>query len=257
MARAFGGRVLLRVEDHDRIRSRPEHERALHDDLAWLGLAPDEPPTRQSERTARYESALAGLAARGLVYVCDCTRRAIRAGAADGADELRYPGTCRGRALPGTAGPMRRIRLEREEISFDDLRLGPRRQVPAEQCGDLLARDRDGHWTYQLAVTVDDLEQGIDVVVRGEDLLASTGRQIQLARLLGRGDAAHFLHHPLIYRPDGAKLSKSGRDTGLAELRAAGWSAERVLGAAARAVGLQDAERPLAAADLPSLFLPR
>jgi len=254
LARAAGGRVLLRIEDHDRVRSRPEFERALLEDLDWLGLEPDAPPVRQSERGELYRAALARLADAGLVYVCDCTRRAILQRSAGGdAEELRYPGTCRERRLEESAAPMRRVRLEPERIGFEDLRLGPGSQIPAEQCGDLLARDRDGNWTYQFAVAVDDLEQGIDLVVRGEDLLASTGRQIQLARLLGRSEPARFLHHPLILRPDGAKLSKSGRDTGLGELRAAGWSPARVLGAAAAATGLVAEPRELAPADLPDL----
>lgn len=254
LARAAGGRVLLRIEDHDRVRSRPEFERALLDDLAWLGLEPDAPPVRQSERGKLYRAQLARLSDAGLVYVCGCSRRSIleRAPALD-AEELRYPGTCRDRRLPESASPVRRVRFEPEAIEFEDLRLGRRRQVPAEQCGDLLARDRDGNWTYQFAAAVDDLEQGIDLVVRGADLLASTGRQILLARLLGRTEPARFLHHPLIVRPDGAKLSKSNRDTGLGELRAAGWSPARVLGAAAAATGLLFEARPLAAADLPVL----
>jgi len=255
LARACGGRVLLRVEDHDRIRSRPDFERGLLEDLEWLGLEPDLPPVRQSDRDALYGAALDRLAARGRVYVCACTRREI-AGAAPVApgEEPRYPGTCRGRGLAAEVSPMRRIRIDREVIPFDDLRLGALEQVPAEQCGDLLARDRDGHWTYQFAVVVDDLDQGVDLVIRGEDLLASTGRQIQLAGMLRRERPPRFLHHPLILKPDGAKLSKSSRDTGIAELRASGWTPERVLGAAARATGLLDRDRPLAASALPGLF---
>lgn len=255
LARAHGGRVLLRVEDHDRIRSRPEYEAALHDDLAWLGLTPDAAPVRQSERGSFYTAALERLATAGHVYVCSCSRRDILAALPQSdAPELRYPGTCRECALPSSTTPMRRIRLEPASIAFDDLRLGPQLQVPAEQAGDLLARDRDGHWTYQFAVTVDDNEQAVDLVIRGEDLLASTGRQIQLARLLGRPVPPRYLHHPLIRHPDGAKLSKSAGDTGIAELRAAGWSPARVLGAAAHATGLLPAARDLPAHALPDLF---
>jgi glutamyl-tRNA synthetase/glutamyl-Q tRNA(Asp) synthetase len=255
LARAGGGRVLVRVEDHDRIRSRPEFERGLLQDLEWLGLEPDLPAVRQSDREDIYRRALDALDARGLVYVCDCTRRAIaEAAPVPPGAEPRYPGTCRERGLAAEASPMRRIRLRRERIELVDVRLGPLEQVPAEQCGDLLARDRDGHWTYQFAVVVDDLDQGVDLVIRGEDLLESTGRQIQLARMLGRARPPRFLHHPLILKPDGAKLSKSSRDTGIAELRAAGWTPERVLGAAAFATGLLDRDRPLAAAALPGLF---
>jgi glutamyl-tRNA synthetase/glutamyl-Q tRNA(Asp) synthetase len=252
-ARALGARVLLRVEDHDRIRCRPEFERALLDELGWLGFEPDLPPERQSERAALYAAALARLGDTGLVYPCVCTRREVQAAGDDGAGELRYSGTCRERRPLEDATPMRRVRLEREEISFDDLLLGAQRQVPAEQCGDLLAIDRDRHGTYQFAVAVDDLEQGVDLVVRGRDLLASTGRQIQLARLLGRAQPARFLHHPLILRPDGSKLSKSNRDAGIGELRAAGWSRERVLGEAAAAVGLLERVRPMAPDELPEL----
>lgn len=263
LAGALGGRVLLRIEDHDRVRSRAAHEQALLDDLDWLGLVPDPDPAsgaafvRQSERSALYAAALARLAGRGLVYACDCTRRAVLAASGQGAElegaELRYPGTCRDRAVDAARNAMRRVRLEPEEIAFHDLRLGGQLQVPAAQCGDLLARDRDGNWTYQFAVVVDDLAQEIDLMVRGEDLLASTGRQIQLGRLLGRERPAAFLHHPLILHPDGRKLSKSAGDTGLAELREAGWSPGRVLGEAARRAGLAPERDELAARDLADL----
>jgi len=254
LARAAGGRVLLRIEDHDRARCRRPYDAALVADLAWLGFAPDAPPVRQSERAAIHGAALARLARAGLVYPCDCTRRKIAAAASPGADELRYPGTCRERRVDPAATPIRRVRLDREAIRFDDLRLGPQLQVPAEQCGDLVARDREGCWSYQFAVAVDDLEQGVDLVVRGDDLLASTGRQIQLARLLGRARPARFLHHGLLRRPDGHKLSKSRRDEGVRELRAAGWTPERVIGAAARAAGLQAEPLPLAAGEVARLF---
>lgn len=127
-------------------------------------------------------------------------------------------------------------------VRFDDLRLGALTQNPAEETGDVLIRDRQGNWTYQFAVVVDDFDQKVDLVVRGEDLLASTGRQIQMARLIGRETPPGFLHHALIRNPDGQKLSKSNRDTGLWELRAAGWSAGRVLGHASAALGLTDNE---------------
>ena len=107
-------------------------------------------------------------------------------------------------------------------------------QDPSRQCGDLLIRDRLGNWTYQFCVVVDDMDQGVDLVVRGEDLLASTGRQVRLARLLGRTKPPAFLHHTLLRKPGGAKLSKSDGDTGVRELRAAGMSPSDVIALAER-----------------------
>lgn len=251
LARAHGGRVLLRIEDHDRGRCRPEHERAILDDLDWLGLVPDgistadlragASPQRQSDHLSRYATRLGALERAGLAYPCVCSRSAI-AGASPGNDagrELRYPGTCRDRGIDPSATPARRIRFEDGPVeSFVDLRLGACAQSPSEQCGDLLARDRGGDFTYQFAVVVDDLVQGIDLVIRGEDLLESTGRQIRLARALGRETPPRFLHHPLVRHADGSKLSKSAGDSGVRELRESGWTREAVLGRAAQLGGL-------------------
>jgi glutamyl-tRNA synthetase/glutamyl-Q tRNA(Asp) synthetase len=136
----------------------------------------------------------------------------------------------------------------------DDLLLGAIEQTPAQQCGDLLLRDRDGHWTYQFAVTVDDMAQGITDVIRGGDLAASTGRQLRLRRMLGGIDVPRFAHHPLILKSSGEKLSKSAADTGVRELRCAGVSAKAVIGRAAAAVGLIDQVKSVAARDVVDLF---
>jgi glutamyl-Q tRNA(Asp) synthetase len=151
--------------------------------------------------------------------------------------ELSYPGTCRDRGLAESPGLGLRVRLEPSVERFVDLRLGPQEQRPSEQCGDLLVRDRDGNWTYQFAATVDDFVQGVTLVIRGVDLLDSTGRQIQLARLLGRTDPTAFLHHPLIMKSPVQKLSKSDNDTGIRELRAHGWTPAQVIDAALAAAG--------------------
>jgi len=229
MARAAGGRVLLRIEDHDRVRCRPEYEAALLEDLAWLGFGPDDglhPLLRQSDRNAAYEAALARLRATHHVYVCDCSRKRI------GGET--YDGCCRTRGL--AEAPGRGIRVQMEDGH------------------DLLLRDRDGNWTYQFAVTVDDLEQRITLIIRGDDLASSTERQRQLRRLLGAADAPMYVHHPLIYKPNGEKLSKSAGDTGVRDLRSAGVCAPDVIGRAAAAVGLIDTPRPIAAHEVPKFF---
>jgi glutamyl-Q tRNA(Asp) synthetase len=247
IARALGGRVLLRIEDHDRRRSRAEYERALLEDLEWLGFLPDTGPVRQSDEPQVYEDALARLARSHHVYYCDCSRKDLAAAASDTRGEIRYPGTCRqGVAQPLKAAsvgqPFRaagiRVVITPGGERFEDARLGWHEQDPSEQCGDLLLRDRDGFWTYQFAVTVDDLRQGVDLVIRGEDLLASTGRQIRLSRMLGRSEPPVFLHHGLLMKPDGEKLSKSSGDTGVRELRAAGMSAKEVIARALEMSGI-------------------
>jgi glutamyl-Q tRNA(Asp) synthetase len=255
LARALGGRVLLRIEDHDRGRCRQEYEQALLDDLAWLGLMSDLGPTRQRDAGAVYHDTLAALEQQGLVYACDCSRRDI---SIEGDDvphqETRYSGRCRDRSLAPGAGRGQRLRLESGVERFTDALLGEQEQEPARQCGDLLLRDRHGNWTYQFAVVVDDLRQGVDLVVRGADLVSSTGRQIALGRLLGRHDPPVYLHHPLLYRGDGAKLSKTAGDTGIRELRLAGVSPGEVLGRAAEAAGLASGRRPIRPDDLSRLF---
>lgn len=237
LARALDGRVLLRIEDHDRGRCRPEYEHAIFEDLEWLGLVPDlgtaeeyraGPAYRQSGRTHAYGKALDHLHRMGLVYACRCSRREIAeaAGVGDGA-ETRYPGTCR-HAGHDWEGAGLRLRMDPGEESFMDGLAGPQHQDPSLQCGDMLIQDRLGNWTYQFAVTVDDMEQGIDFVVRGTDLLGSTARQIRLARLLGRTEPQMFIHHPLILGADGRKLSKSSGDTGVRELRGRGLTPKQV-----------------------------
>jgi glutamyl/glutaminyl-tRNA synthetase len=250
ITKSRGGRVLLRIEDHDRQRSRPEFERAILDDLDWLGFVPDDWTTdafragrclgRQSDRSEIYERALQKLRSMGLVYACECSRSDLVAASSSGR-ELRYPGTCAAKGLPERPGFGLRIRLEPSTERFVDLRHGPLEQRPFEQCGDLLARDRQGNWTYQFAVAVDDHDQAVTHVIRGDDLLSSTGRQIQLARLLGRGAPPEFLHHPLVMKSATQKLSKADGDTSVRDLRAGGLRPADVVGRAAALAGLNHA----------------
>ena len=264
IARALKGRVLLRLEDHDRGRCRPEYEVALLQDLEWLELEPDigKPaefrseisPYRQSNRETIYAAALRRLGGSALVYPCDCSRKDISAAGDVPDQETPYSGRCRDRGLEPGEGRGMRVALQPGVERFTDAKLGDQEQEPALQCGDLLLRDRLGNWTYQFAVTVDDWGQGVDLVIRGEDLLASTGRQIRLARLLGRAHPPAFFHHPLIRNDAGVKLSKADGDTGIRELRAAGIKPSAVLGLAAHLTGLLDRPRELRPDQLAELF---
>ena len=272
LARRLGGRVLLRIEDHDRQRARRDVERRMLDDLDWLGFVADIHPSesyrrgpcegRQSERDSIYREALAPLIAAGLIYGCRCSRTSLASGASVPPNpgdasftERRYAGTCRDKNLPlGDAHVGWRLKLDPGVEVFDDALLGRQEQDPSAQCGDLLLRDRLGNWTYQCVAAIDDAVQGVTLVVRGQDLLPSTGRQIRLARLIGRHALPVFAHHPLIMKSASQKLSKSDGDSGIADLRAAGWSAEQVIGCAAALAGLTSARADLRVEDLPRLF---
>jgi glutamyl/glutaminyl-tRNA synthetase len=255
IARARGGIVLLRIEDHDRQRSRPEFERSILDDLAWLGFEADLPLVRQSERGMHYHEQIERLKSAHLVYACSCSRKDQARLLPDiPGEEMCYQGTCRNRNLEWRAGYSLRVALPPDSVEFRDARLGAQAQTPSRQCGDLQAIDRLGNWTYQFAVTVDDYLQAVDLVIRGEDLLPSTGRQIMLSRLLGRPTPPEFLHHGLIRKPNGEKLSKAARDTGIRELRQLGESPELVLGRAAFLAGLVDTVRGVGQVELVEIF---
>jgi glutamyl-Q tRNA(Asp) synthetase len=238
VAAAIGGRVLLRIEDHDRQRSRAEYDAAVLEDLAWLGFVADVGPVRQSdaEAHAAYRAAADALRDQGLVYGCDCTRSTFGSWATARGRPWSgpgCPGACRERGLDG---PVLRVALGGGSEAWMDLLVGPCAGDVAP-AGDLPIRDRHGNWTYSFGVVVDDHRQGVDTVVRGRDLLHATPTQIRLARRLGREALPAYLHHRLIPRPDGTKLSKSSGDTGVRELRDAGHSAREVVAMAAAAVG--------------------
>lgn len=256
LAAATGNRVLLRIEDHDRERSRPEYDAAILEDLAWLGFVADAGPARQRESSAPYDAALERLRGNGLVYACDCTRSTFAAWAAEHGASWRGPGCpggCRARGLTDDGALTLRVALGTGDEAWDDRGLGPRNGEPAPT-GDLAVRDRHGNWTYGFSVVVDDLRQGITLVVRGQDLAEATPTQIRLGRLLGRPGPPVFAHHPLVRKPAGAKLSKADGDTGVRELRAAGRSPAEVIGAAAAAAGLTLVATPLEASRVAELF---
>jgi glutamyl-Q tRNA(Asp) synthetase len=248
-ARAHAGTWRVRIEDVDTTRCSPRHERTILAQLEALGLRADGRVIRQSERAAAYDKALQRLRHAGRVFDCACSRRDIElALAAQGAAlaahaERVYPGTCR------TGTGVRATRAERFRVGdlpggdvvvdWTDLRLGPQRQNVSREVGDFVLRHADGRFTYQLAVVVDDAEQGVTDVVRGEDLADNTARQIALQQALGL-PRPRYRHTPLVLAPDGQKLSKQ---TGAASLDLADPVA--LLREAATVLGLPaDLDRP-------------
>ncbi|WP_077034498.1 tRNA glutamyl-Q(34) synthetase GluQRS [Pelomonas sp. KK5] len=208
-ARAHGGRWLVRIEDVDTPRCPPGTDRLVLEQLARCGLVPDEAPVWQSARSERYAAALQRLADGGHAYPCGCSRKDIAALAPPHQrhGELIYPGTCRD-GLHGKPARAWRLRTDDTPLAWTDRRLGPQSQRIESEVGDFVLKRADGLWAYQLAVVVDDAEQGITDVVRGEDLADNTPRQILLQRLLGADELPRYLHTPLVLAADGQKLSK-------------------------------------------------
>ena len=252
----LGGRVLLRHETHDRIRSRAEYIEAIADDLDWLGFHANEGPVDQAD-DGRYARALAGLTEAGHVYACTCSRKDWAETAAGAASAGVYDGRCRRLGLADGPGRSLRLRVQAGTETFEDGRGVRHCQEPARLNGDIILRDRDGQWSYHLAVTVDDRDQGIDLVVRGDDLLDATGVQLQLARRLGRTRPPVFLHHALLMAGPGRKLSKSNRDSGVRDLRAAGASPAEVIGRALHQAGLTATAGPVRAQDVAAIVCGR
>ncbi len=205
-ARSRGGRWLLRMEDVDRPRCKPEHADAILRLLAAAGFAWDGPVMAQSARSARYAEVLERLKAQGAVYPCGCTRAEL-ASAPLGIDGAAvYPGTCRNGLPPGKTARAWRLHVA-GSIDFADLVQGPQHQDLPREVGDCVLLRADGYFAYQLAVVVDDADQGVDHVVRGADLIQSTARQIHLQRVLG-WPTPQYAHLPVAVDAAGQKLSK-------------------------------------------------
>jgi glutamyl-tRNA synthetase len=265
-ARAAGGAFVMRIEDLDRARVQPDAEARQLDELAWLGLDWDEGPDRggpfapyrQSERAERYDAAIARLLATRRAFLCACSRADVARAASAPHDEgePHYPGTCRdvdpteviARAAAQGRAPAVRFAGRGERIDFRDEIHGA---VVAEPSGvdDFVLRRADGTAAYQLAVVVDDAAMQVTRVVRGDDLLSSTPRQIALYRALELTPPA-FAHVPLVVTPGGERLAKRTRPASLASLRARGVAPEIVVGALAASAGLGAAGRPTTAAAL-------
>jgi glutamyl-tRNA synthetase len=258
-ARRAAGRLLLRVEDIDSPRIKPGAAEQALDDLRWLGLDWDGEPIVQTGRLALYESVFAEFRQRELVYPCTCTRSDVAAAASAPHAEHEgpaYPGTCAHRRAADadnlTTPNAWRFRVT-DSPTFVDAYRGPT-QIDIRQIGgDFVVWKSAGTPAYQLAVVVDDADAGVTEVIRGDDLLPSTPRQLLLYRALGK-PPPRFAHVPLVVGPDGRRLAKRHGDTRLASLRAAGVSPEALVGLLAWSCGWLPAPMPITVHDLLPLF---
>lgn len=264
--RSAGGTMVLRIEDLDPDRSRPAYTDSLMADMKWLGLDWDEGPDVggrygpycQDKRRELYQSALDSLMAAGLVYPCYCTRAELAASAPHmGENERVYPGTCREHqsdaARQTARRPALRLAVPSGEVAFVDLHYGPISQDLSQEVGDFVVRRSDGVHAYQLAVVIDDAAMEITHVLRGQDLLSSTPRQLLLYRLL-KLKAPEFTHVPLLIDSEGYRLSKRQQALSVATLRNDGIKPEAIIGYLAYKANLIDVLQPLKASELISCF---
>lgn len=259
-ARASSGVLVMRVEDLDAPRVRPGALEQMLDDLRWLGLDWDEGPDvggpvgpyEQSRRLDRYEAAVTTLERGGHLFACTCSRKEIEtiASAPHGEDGPIYPGTCRGGPTHPERPAALRFRFEHAQ-SFSDAVHGE--VAEGLGAGDFVVRRADGVFSYQLAVVVDDLAMQITEVVRGDDLLASTPRQLALISALG-GVAPRYAHVPLVLGPDGNRLAKRHGAITMADLAARGVGAPEVLARLGASLGLCAVDEAVSALDLAARF---
>jgi glutamyl-tRNA synthetase len=272
LARASDGATVLRVEDIDTPRVVRGSASRIAEDLAWLGLDWNEGPEvggphasyTQSERARLYDARLAGLEAAGLTYPCDCSRAEIArvASAPHAGEELVYPGTCRDlpRDREMKRAPAIRLRVpDGATVLFDDLVRGRIEQHVDVSVGDFVLRRGDGVYAYQLVVAVDDAEMAISHVVRADDLLASTPRQILLMRLLGvrHEQIPSYAHVPMVVAATGDRLAKRVGGATIRSLRERGFTAADIVGGLAHGLGLVAGDaRPSSAREVAAALEP-
>jgi glutamyl-tRNA synthetase len=267
LAKRHGWRIVLRIEDLDGPRIKDDADTLAIDLLGWMGLDWDEGPYYQSPDLGPYHAALCGLLERGEVYPCTCTRKDIQQAQSaphDDSHELRYPGTCRpepdatsegqGGELLKDSSQAWRLIVPEGETAFDDTLHGEQSVDVHQQVGDFIVASKAGLPAYQLAVVVDDARQGVTQVVRGDDLIRSTGRQLLLYGRLGLGPVPTYTHLPLVLGTDGRRLAKRHGDTRLDTYRRRGVEPERVVGLLASWSGIGDHRAEMSAGEFADAF---
>ena len=276
-AKKWNLKTHLRIEDHDQSRARPAYVEGIREDLAWLGFHYDS-ESIQSARTEIYKKFLQKLVEKSLVYPCFCSRKQLQEeNPRSETGEIIYQGKCfyrretrderqewfdkltstqlstgtnRGKVTEPAESPHNlRFIVPDKVIDWHDLRLGDFHENPKLQCGDFPIRDRDNQWTYQFAVCVDDIDEQITHIVRGEDIRNSTARQIALMEALGRTERPLYLHHPLIVDENNKKLSKRELAHSLRQDKEAGITPEMLFGRVCYKAHLTECDAPLSLQD--------
>lgn len=259
IAELLNAEVIFRIEDHDRGRSRPEYLQAIIDDLTWLGFIDSKTTLDVLQKTGRLQSAAnlrydhaLGKLDSSLLFFCECSRKDIRE---INSDSQQYPGTCLPKHL-GPPPPPRSLRMQLADkvFLFNDALKGPSANNPHTLEGAAILKDKQEQWSYTMAVVTDDIQEGVNLVIRGEDLFEATFTQLNLYEAF-EVPPPLYLHHPLIKDERGQKLSKRFLSEGVIKRRQAKEPAARVLGEAAYLVGLQPLIKPLRVSDLKGLFL--
>ncbi len=255
-----GGSIVLRIEDLDVERSKACFIDQIQRDFELLGLTWDEGPYFQSSRSEVYEEAFNQLVCDGLVYPCFCTRADLHAASAPHRGEkLVYAGTCRRLSEEDIKEklqqrkPAYRLMVADDVYTVDDAIQGRYSQNLAQECGDFIVRRSDGLFAYQLAVVIDDAEQGVNYIVRGTDLLSSTPQQLYLQNLL-RFDSCSYAHVPLLVDEQNRRLSKRNRNAALDELLAVYKTPEGIIGHIAGIAGLTETTNPISCEELLKAF---
>ena len=254
-AKKWNLKIHLRIEDHDQSRARPAYIAGIREDLAWLGFKYDS-ESIQSARGQVYEAALQKLKEKSLVYPCYCSRKQLLAeNPQSETGEIIYQGKCLHETRVIPLPHNLRFIVPNKFIDWHDLRLGDFHENPKLQCGDFPIRDRDNQWTYQFAVCVDDIDEQITHIVRGEDIRNSTARQIALMEALGRTERPIYLHHPLIVDANNKKLSKRELAHSLRQDKEAGITPEMLFGRVCYKAHLTGNDTPIALVDAISIIM--
>lgn len=251
-----GGSIVLRIEDLDVCRSKPQYSSALQKDFESLGLTWDEGPYYQQTKTAEYEEAFNELRSQGLLYPCFCSRADLHsAQAPHRGDSFIYPGTCRNLSAAEQQkkiqlkSPAYRLIVPSTRLSFSDAFQGEHCFDLADEIGDFIVKRADGGFAYQLACAIDDAKQNISVVIRGVDLLSSTPQQLYIKRLLSLKQAS-FGHIPLLVNEQGRRLSKRDKDADIEEMKRTLKSSEGIVGKLAYLSGMIDCDEAISLDEL-------